>query len=198
MPRTKRLSQRIRIVLGTLLALNLAAAGLVLYPPGGSAENLERQLSAAQSQIGQRRALLESTRQHASAVEQGRADGDTFLRDYFLDRRAAFATVLAELGEAAQRSRMKEREISFGVEPVEGSDSLSMMTVTANYEGAYRDLLAFVAQVDRSPLLLIVESLSAAPQAGSNTLSVSMKIEAFVREDSPQPSGGPPPHQAAP
>ena len=55
------LKRKIRIVLGALLALNLIAAGLVLFPPGGSADDLERELATLQSQIMQKRALLERT-----------------------------------------------------------------------------------------------------------------------------------------
>jgi hypothetical protein len=187
-------ARRLRVVLGALLALNLIAAALVLYPPGGSAEDLERQLATLQSQRVKTRALVEQTRQHAAAVEKGRADGEQFLQDYFLGRRVAYAEVLAELGEAAQRARLKEREHAFATEFVEGSDSLSMMTITANYEGTYRELLNFIRELDQSPLLLIVESLNAAPQSGSNTLSVSMRIEAFVREEAGAvaPAGGGP------
>jgi Tfp pilus assembly protein PilO len=186
---SKSPAQRVRIILGILLGLNLVAAGLVLYPPGGSAEDLERQRVSLQAQLAQRRSIVESTRQHAAAVEKGRADGDRFLRQYFLSRRAAYAAVVTELGDAARKAHLRERETAFANEPVEGSSDLSMMTVTANYEGAYQDLMSFVAEIDRSPLLLIVESLNAAPQAGSKTLSVSLKIEAFVRED---PAGATP------
>jgi hypothetical protein len=160
----------VRIGLGVLLALNLAAAALVLYPPGGSAESLEAQFASLQSQVAQRRALVDRTRQHAAAIEKGRSAGDKFLSDYFLSRRTAYSVVLAELGEAARLSHVKERENAFATEPVEGSDVLSMMTVTANYEGAYRDLLAFVREIDRSPGLLVIESLNAAPETGGNTL----------------------------
>ncbi len=36
----------------------------------------------------------------------------------------------------------------------------------ATYEGEYGDLLHFVHEIDKSPSLMIIESLSAAPQAG--------------------------------
>ena len=176
-------ARRMRMILGALLAMNLIAAGLVLYPPGGSAESLERELASLQAQVVRSRALVESTRQHAAAIEKGRADGDQFLGDYFLGRRAAYATVLTELGGAAQTSGMKEREHTFATEPVEGSETLSMMTITANYEGTYRDLMGFVRELDQSRLLLIIEALNAAPQSGGNTLAVTLKIEAFVREE---------------
>jgi Tfp pilus assembly protein PilO len=181
-----------RIAVVVLLGLNVVAAGMVLFPPGGSAESLEKQLAALQSQIGQKRELVERTRQHAASVEKGRADGDSFLDEYFLARRTAYAAVVSELGEAARGAKIKEREITFSPEPIEGSDELSMMTITANYEGSYRDLVSFIRQIDQSPRLLIIESLTAAPQAGGNTLAVSMKIDAFVREEGGAPAQAPP------
>jgi type IV pilus assembly PilO-like protein len=171
-----------RIGLGALAALNLIAAALVLFPPGGSAEDLGRQLATLQSQVESRQTLLERTREHAAAVEKGRSEGDEFLGNYFLERRTAYSTLLSELVEAANQSKIKPREHAYSTEPIEGSDSLSMMTITANYEGTYSDLMHFVHEIDRSPRLLIVESLNAAPQQGSNVLSVNMKLETFVRE----------------
>jgi hypothetical protein len=64
---------------------------------------------------------------------------------------------------------------------VEGSDTLNMMSITAVYEGTYQDLMHFVYELDRSPGMLIIESLSAAPQANSDLLAVSMRLNTFVR-----------------
>jgi len=173
----------VRLVLGVLLAANLVAAGLVLFPPGGSAEDLERQLAGLQSQAMTRQATLERARQHASAVERGRAEGDQFLGEYFLGSRTASSTVLSELDAAASAAKITQREHAFSLEPIEGSNSLSMMSVTAAYTGKYADLMRFVHELDRSPRLLIIESLSAAPQQNSDVLSVSMKLNTFIRED---------------
>src|SRR5579863_7693319 len=113
-------AQIMRIVLGVLLALNVIGAGLVLFPPGGSAEDLERQLATLQSQIGQRRELVEQTRKHAVAVEKARADGDGFLGQYFLARRTAYTALLTDLNAAAQSSGIKPRETAYATDPIEG------------------------------------------------------------------------------
>ena len=175
----------VRAGLGVLLAANLVAAAMVLFPIGGSAEDLTRQFADLESQLKSRKALLERTREHAAAVEKGRAEGDQFLGNYFLERRTAYSTLLSELLEAAKDSKIEPREHAYATEPIEGSDSLSMMTITANYEGTYSDLMHFVHEIDRSPRLLIVEALNAAPQQGSNKLVVNMKLETFVREETP-------------
>jgi len=188
----------VRIVLGILVAMNLAAAGLVLFPPGGSAEDLERQASSLESQVQARRVVLDRTREHAAAVQKGRAEGDRCLNDYFLASRNHMSELLTELESAASESKIKPREHAYAIEPVDGSDTLSMLTITAAYEGTYADLMHFVHEIDRSPRLLIIDSLNAAPQEGAGLLTVSMKMETFVREDANQPSvaqpaGGQPP-----
>ena len=172
-----------RIVLGVLAAANIVAAILVVYPPGGSADDLERQRANLQAQAATRRAQIEQTRQHAGSVEKGRSEGEKFLNDYFLARRTAYSTLLSELDAAADQAKIKPKEHAYATEPIEGSDSLSLMTITANYEGTYANLMRFVHEIDRSPRMLIIEALNAAPQQGTGTLSVSMKLDAFVRDD---------------
>jgi hypothetical protein len=183
MPRNFNPATIWRIVLGVLLAANLVAAALVMYPPGGSADELERQRIGLEAQATTRRAQLAQTIQHAAAVEKGRSEGDKFLGDYFLARRTAYSTLLTELVSAADDAKIKPKEHAYATEAIEGSDSLSLMTITANYEGTYANLMRFVHEIDRSPRMLIIEALSAAPQQGTGTLSISMKLDAFVRED---------------
>src|SRR5215471_8087742 len=180
-----------RLVVGALLAANLVAAALVVFPPGGSVDELQRQATTLQAQISANQPLLERTRQHLAAVEKGRDSGDQFLSGYFLSSRTASSTLLSELSEAASRAKIKQRDFAYSTEPIEGSDSLSMLTITANFDGAYRDVMSFVHELDRSPRLLIIESLSVAPQQGSNVLSVSMKIDSFVREQPAAPAAPP-------
>ena len=171
----------VRGILGVLVAANLVAAGLVLFPPGGSAEDLERDRVTLHAQLRAARVRVDLTRQHASAVEKGRTEGDDFLNKYFLASRTNFSTVLTELDAAAKPTKMKSKDTAFALEPIEGSDTLSMMSITAAYEGTYQDLMHFVHELDQSPGMLIIESLSAAPQANSDTLTVSMKLNTFVR-----------------
>jgi len=183
MAKVQNKAQLARIVLGTLVVLNLIAAGLVLYPPGGSAEALDQELVSLQSQVGQAKARLEESKKHVGAIEKGRGAADEFLETYFLPRREAPSALLTELNQIAQRAGITDRGNSFAIDLIDGSETLGMDTITANFEGTYSNLMRFVREVDRSPKLLIIESLNAAPQQGSNILTVSIKMEAFIRED---------------
>ena len=183
MPKNSKRQFGVRVALGVLLAANLIAAGILLFPPGGSAEDLEKELASLQGQATTKRAMLQKTREHLAAVELGRSEGDQFLSNYFLPRRARAEMLLLQLGNAAKDSKIKAKEASISIEPIDGSDTLSMMSITASYEGTYGDLLHFVHEIDRSSSLTIIESLNAAPLAGTNLLSISMKLDTFVRDD---------------
>ena len=171
-----------RAVLGTLLVLNLIAAYMVLQPVGGSAEVLEAQIATLRSSIQQRQAALTRMRAHVSRTEQARTTGDQFLGQYFMDRRTSSSAILTELDEAAKSAGMRPKERSFAYDPIEGSETLSMMTVVANYEGTYSDLVQFVNKLDKSQRFLILDTLTASPQVGGPNLNVQIKFNTFVRE----------------
>jgi hypothetical protein len=173
----------VRAILGALLAANLIAAGLLRFPPGGSAEDLSRQMAMLQKQIAARQVTLKQTREHALQVKQGRDEGDQFVHDYFLPLRSYSGILNSELQRDALAAKIKPKPAQLSVQPIEGSDTLQTVSIQASYEGLYPDVLKFVHSIDQSPLLLIIESLNAVPQQGSTTLDVSMKMEAFVRGD---------------
>jgi type IV pilus assembly protein PilO len=174
-----------RAVLGVLLAANLVAAFAVFRPLGGSAEELDAQLVGMRAQVQQRQMSLQKLRVLVKKIEQARTAGDTFLSTYFMDRRTASSSILTELNKNAKESGIRPKGDSFVFEPVEGSETLSMMTIAANYEGTYSDLLQFVNRLDRSPRFLILESLTAMPQQAAGTLGVAIKFNTFVREETP-------------
>ena len=171
----------VRMLLGVLLAANLVAAGLILFPPGGSVESLGRQMTALQEQVAAKQTAIRLGRQHAQNVEEGRAEGDKFVKDYFLPVRTGDNTLDSELQRAAAEAKIKPKGTQLSHEPIEGSDTLQMVSLTATYEGRYADVLKFVHAIDQSPRLMIIESLNAVPQQGKDILSVSMKIDAFER-----------------
>ncbi len=79
---------------------------------------------------------------------------------------------------------LRERERTYTLDPIEGTDDLTLLTINSNYQGTYSDLMKFLAQVDKSSQLLILDSLNATPQQqGSGTLTVALRFLAVVREE---------------
>jgi type IV pilus assembly protein PilO len=174
-----------RLILGLLLLANLIAAFAIFRPLGGSAEELDQQLGDMTAQLRREQSQLQRSRALVAKIEQARTSGNSFLQTYFMNRRTLSSTIVAELHRAAKEAGIKKAQHSFTIDPIEGSDTLSMVTVVGNYEGTYGDLLQFVNRLDKSGRFLIIDTMSAAPMQGSGDLSINIKLNTFVREDGP-------------
>src|SRR6266853_1038338 len=122
----------VRAALGALLLLNIVAALILFRPWGGSADDLERRIALMRAQLPQQQARLAKTRALVKTVEKARVEGDQFMDKYLLNRRTAYSTIVGELERAASHVSLKPKESQYSVDPIEGSDALGMMTVSAN------------------------------------------------------------------
>ena len=172
-----------RLALGTLLAANIAAALILFKPWGGSADDLERRLNSMRAQLPKQQAYLEHTKLLAQKVEKARKEADQFMTRYMLNGRSTFSAVLGELNQDAQKVNLKPKDSQYTIEPIEGSDTLEMISITANYEGEYSNLTRFINELDRSPQFLIIERLQAAPQAVGKVVNANFRLLAFVRDE---------------
>ena len=181
------------MLLGALAVANLLAGWFVWQTPGGSAGDLETQISASGAQVQRSAANLTRLRALVKKVETARKDQEQFVAHYFIDRRTASSSILTELTQAAAHSGLTPKEHGFSFEPVDGSDVFTMMTITANYEGRYSDLRQFISALDRSERFLIIEDVTAAPQQEPGKLTARFKINAFVRDSARIVAPGGPP-----
>ena len=171
-----------RVMLFSLVLANLVAFYFVMVPLGGSPEELDGRLVSLQRQVALQRKDLERVRGMSTQMTSARRDAEQFEQRSFTDRRVVYSTLVSEIAKAAQESGIRVKEHALVNEDVEGTENLGMITVNANYEGTYGDLIQFVNKVDRSPRFVIIESMSAAPQQGTNLLNVAMKMNIFVRQ----------------
>lgn len=179
----------VRGVLGVLLAANLVAAWFVFQTPGGTLEELESELAARRKQLIAAQQAVARLKTVVSHTEKAREAGDQFLNAYFLPRRHAYSMLEIDLANAARSAGIKAKERTNSFEPVEGSDTLGMLNINANFEGTYADLIELVNALDRSKRLLIIEQLQATPQQGGNALAIALKLNAFFRLEGPQEAG---------
>jgi hypothetical protein len=171
----------VRAALGALLLFNVIAALILFKPWGGSADDLERRLDSMRAQLPLQQAALARTKTLVDKVQKARAEGDRFMSQYMLDERTAYSSVLGELDRDATQVGLKSRESQYNVEPIDGSDTLGMMTISANYEGPYPNLTKFINELDRSKQFLIIESLQASPQPVGQSVNVNFKLNTFVK-----------------
>jgi hypothetical protein len=173
----------VRAALAVLLLGNLVAAGFAFHLWGDSPQSLESRIESTRQQIVIARGQLTRAKGMAAKITLAREQGGSFLGSYMTPRKSTYSTILGELSHMAETSGIKTKDATITAERIEGSSSLSQLTITAGYEADYQSLLKFVNLLDRSERFLIIESLTAAPQSGTGKLLVSIKLDTFVRDD---------------
>ena len=184
-----------RAILGVLLAANLALAVVAFKPFGGSADDLRRARNTLQQQLASLKTQVAKNKQLVQKVETARTASDKFLEQYVTDRHVVTSTMQSELVNIAESSGVIYQPVSWSAEPVDGSETLSKMTINAGCQGTYQALAKFLNLVDKSPRFLIIESLNATPLQTGDKLNVTIKLDTFIRQ---QPGDEAPPAQAAP
>jgi len=182
---------RVKVLLLALALANVGGAIAWLKPWGGRPEDLESELTSLRMQLQRQQASLTRLRALADKIHKAADQQKLFANTWFMDRKTASSTILTEIGGAAKTSGLTPKEHAFVFEPIEGTDSLSMMTISANYEGTYSDLIEFVNLVDRSKRFLIIENISAAPTQAGGLLNARFKINTFVRQERAQAQPAP-------
>lgn len=180
-------------VAGATLALaNGVALFLYLDPPGGSRERLSEDSRQVRNEITATRARSGRLKAIAGKVQVANDQSSEFESRFFLPKRLAYEGVIAEIQRMSEASGMKERDSVFTEEPIEGTADLSLLNVTGNYEGSYENLMRFLHEVDRSPMLLMLDAMQAAPQQKAGLLTTSIRFQAVVREEASATAGGQP------
>ena len=173
----------LRIGAIVLLAANLVAAGYAFHWWGDSPASAQARIDDLRNQLALGRTQVIRTKGIATKVDTARDQGGAFVDTYMTPRRITYSTVLGELNQMANAAGIKTRETGLTRDQVEGSSSLSMLTITAGYEAAYPNLVKFMNELDKSKRFVIIESVQAAPQANSQNLLVTVKLNTFVRDD---------------
>jgi type IV pilus assembly protein PilO len=182
-----------RILIGVLLAGNLVAAVFAFKPFGGSAADLREDEMRLSAQLRQAQANLEKSKQHVAKIDIARAQGDKFLARYIMDKREASAVTVEELNKAASEAGIRALPENASYEAIEGSDTLQMMAILAEFQGTYAGLTKLMNLLEKSNRFLIIDYMNLnAPQeqnnrpnvaAAAQQVNVSVRLLTFVRDE---------------
>lgn len=174
----------VRAGLGILLLTNLVAALFAFHLVGDSPADLDAQLTAAQTAFRGAQQHLNKSKTLIHNMELSRQQGDKFLASYMTNRKHTYSALDSELNKLAESAVMKVGDLNYTMlDPIEGSGDLETLTITANFEGNYAQLVKMVNLLDRSPRFLLIDSLQVAPQPKGDILNATIKMNAFVKDD---------------
>lgn len=181
-----------RALIGVLLAANLAMAVVAFKPFGGSADDLRREQQTLSAQLRALQMKFEASKSLVTKVEIARTEGDEFLSRYVIPARSMAETTLSEMYKAATDAGIRALPSVTSNDPIEGSDTLEMVTITQGFEGTYAALTKLVNLLEKSPRFLILDSMQLnatqaqqnAVQAGPQVINVTLKVLTFARDES--------------
>lgn len=177
-----------------LLLLNLIALYFYFAPPGGSRRDLTAQSAQIHRQVVASRFAAQRLETVSNKVQLAETQTTTFESKYFLAGREAYRKMFSDLEKLTQEAGVQQRDGVFTEEPIEGSTDLTLLNLSVNLDGTYSDLMHFLYGVDHAPSLLILDSLNAAPQQGTERLNLAVKFLTIMRE---APAGAPIPTPAS-
>jgi len=173
----------LQVTAGILACLNLVALTLYLSPPGGTRRELSRQSLQMRYQAQSLKNQKQRLKLVASRVEGGNKQAAGFETVFFLPKRAAYSRVLGELERIAKASGLEMREGAYAEEPIEGTPDLTLLNLTANFDGTYDNLMKFLNETDHSPMLIMLDSMTAAPQQKNGHINTTLRFQTVIRED---------------
>jgi Tfp pilus assembly protein PilO len=182
----------VRAALASLLVANIAMAIVAFKPFGGSADDLRKQESSLRDQLAAAQARLAISKKQVSRVGTAREQGDQFLVKYVVERRTSSSTVYEELTHMAAEAGIQPGQVTYTYDPIEGSDTLQMLTITAGVDGTYPQITKFVNLVDKSPRFFVIDSMQVTAPQNAQKLTVTFKIKTFVRGTEEQEQGAGP------
>lgn len=176
-----------------LAVLNAAALFLYLDPPGGSKAELTAESQQLKNSIATARAQTARLKRISANVQLGGQQAVYFETRFIFPRRGAYESIIEEIQRMAQASNLVERDGAWTEEPIEGTEDLSVLTNQVNFEGSYASLMRFLYQVDHSPKLLMLDTLTATPQKAGQ-ITAQVRFQAVTREEpsSATPAAGQP------
>lgn len=182
--RTQGIRFWLQATLAVLAVANIVALFFYIAPPGGTRKQLIEEDEQMHRQVVSSRFGAARLRNVAGKVQSGSQEAGQFQNSYFLPKRTAYDSIIAEIQRMAKDSGLQQREAVFSEEPIEGSADLTLLNITSSYQGTYDNLMQFLLQTDKSPMLLMLDTLQAVPQQHGPQISASIRFQAIVREES--------------
>lgn len=183
-PTSRILKEKRAFVLPLAIALiaNIALFAFVVFPLSRKVANGEQQAAASAA------ALAEARRSHAAAraTVAGKGQADEELQKFYgevlpPDLSAARGMTFVRLDQLAKKTGLRLRDQRATATPGQQSE-LTKMTITVALSGEYRDIRAFIHELETAPDFLVLENVDLSRATGEeNDIDVTVQIATYFR-----------------
>lgn len=176
MPDLRNTRQRVKIALGVMLLLDVAAAAVLWSPLVGSERSRNGEMRQLWKELQTKTREVEPLRGFDQKIVLARQQIDGFYKDRLPGQDSAIS---GELGKLAAESGVKIGQVRYkprDPEPV----GLRPIVINAELSGGYLQVVRFINALERDPLLFIIDSVELASAQGG-TVRLQMKLETYLK-----------------
>lgn len=174
------------------LTANLAAAFLLNLPRAEEVRSLRAAAEDLEVRLTRRERKVEALRADYERVMEGRRSLETFYADVLSTKHARMTSIQKEIRDIAARFNISPKSISYSRDLYKG-EKIVKFSVVLPLNGSYEHLRAFIAALEASENLLIIESVTLADsKEGGVILSLQINVSTyFIDPDmaGPGPAG---------
>ena len=185
MPDLGETRQKLKIAIGVLIVLNIAAAGLLLSPLVGSAKSRDQELSRLGTEIQAKTRQAEPLRGLDKKIPTARQQIDDFYKDRLTSEDSEIS---ADLGKLASDSGVRIEGVKYAQGETGNSTTdfdqrseavgLHRVLVEAELSGDYLQLMRFINALERSRLFFIVDNVQLGGEQGG-AVKLQMRLETY-------------------
>jgi Tfp pilus assembly protein PilO len=162
--------KKLLIALGALLALNLVGFLAFTLPRTLQQRNLDSRLRSAREEVQRERDRQASLKERFDLVVANTRDTTEFYQRRIGVRGSSLVPVLSEIEALARARGLQVGSQNFTYEPVKGAP-LDRFKIDMPMRGTYRELVAFVEDLERSSQFITLDSINVrGQQAGEAEL----------------------------
>jgi hypothetical protein len=177
MPDINEVRRRFRLALAILLAVSVAAAGVLLSPIGNSGRTRQQQLEQLQTELQ----VKSAANKPLLGIDRKLEDAQGEIASFFENRLpSSYASISERLGAIASENGVSLATGHYKAEP-SGVPGLELMIIQASITGDYLHAVKFINATEREKMFLVIDGVSLTQQQGG-TVQLQIRIEAFRKE----------------
>jgi type IV pilus assembly protein PilO len=176
MANLRQARRRIYVILGVLLAIDIAAAIVLLTPIAGSGAARQQEFEAVRRQWRQKKLVVIPPDQVQSRVDEARTQIDAFYKDRLAGGSSA---LISELGTLAKASGVQLHSAHY-TELDSDLPGLTHLRVEAAIAGDYVAAVKFINAVERDKMFFMVDQVNLSEQQGGN-VRLAVGLETYMK-----------------
>ena len=166
--------KQLTIVIAVLVVVDVALIALIMSPAVRSS-SARNQLLTLRAELTQKRAQTIPTLDMDKKLVETRQQISEF---YKHDFPARYSEISAVLAHAAEESHVEVANVKYDAKP--GSGGLTQVNLSLDLAGNYENEVRFINALERSKLLLVMESVNLAEAQGGG-IRLSIKLQTYLR-----------------